>query len=63
MKAKKYKIGTREFVGGIVRDVYEDADGRQFVYDDDEEPVYGVWLLVDEPTSIKSEGVKPPESR
>ncbi len=40
----------------VTRDVYEELDGRQFVYDDDKLPVYGVWLLVDEPTSLPADG-------
>ena len=49
MKAKQ--IGQREFVDGSTRIVFEDARG-QYVLDDDEERVYGVWLLPDEPTPV-----------
>jgi hypothetical protein len=43
-------IGRRLFTDGIERDVYEDAQGRQYVLDPDGEKVYGVWLLpADEP--------------
>jgi hypothetical protein len=31
------------------RAVYQDNDGRQFVLDDEDNAVYGVWLLADEP--------------
>ena len=31
-----------EFVGGIMRPVYEEPGGRQYVFDDDGEQVYGV---------------------
>jgi hypothetical protein len=37
-------IGRRLFTDGIQRDVYEDADGRQYVIDGDGERVYGQWL-------------------
>jgi hypothetical protein len=30
------------------RPVYRDDTGRQYVLDDDGEPVYGVWLHLDE---------------
>jgi hypothetical protein len=41
-------IGIRRFVDGSQRVVYQEPDGRQFVLDDDLEPVYGVWILQDE---------------
>jgi hypothetical protein len=41
-------IGRRRFVDGSHRVVYQEPDGRQFVLDDDLEPVYGVWILQDE---------------
>jgi hypothetical protein len=37
-------IGRRLFTDGLERDVYEDAEGRQYVFDGDGERVYGVWL-------------------
>ena len=45
-------IGTREFLDGSTRLVYVEADGRQFVIDDDGQRLYGVWLYreADEPT-------------
>ena len=38
-------IGRVSFVDGATRDVYEDADGRQWVTRCDGERVYGVWLV------------------
>jgi hypothetical protein len=32
------------FVDGIERDVFEDADGRQYVLGRDGEKLYGTWL-------------------
>jgi hypothetical protein len=37
-------IGRVPFTDGVVRDVYEDADDRQWVIGHDGERVYGVWL-------------------
>jgi hypothetical protein len=37
-------VGRVLFVDGVVRDVYEDADGRQWVLGYVGERVYGVWL-------------------
>jgi hypothetical protein len=46
-------IGRVPFTDGVVRDVYEDADGRQWVVGHDGEKVYGVWLLpADEPVIV-----------
>jgi hypothetical protein len=36
------------FLGEIWRDVYEQPDGRQYVLDEDDEPVYGVWYIPQE---------------
>jgi hypothetical protein len=33
------------FLGEIWRDVYEQPDGRRYVLDDDDEPVYGEWYI------------------
>ena len=33
------------FVDAIKRTVFQQADGRQYVLDDDGEPVPGVWLI------------------
>ena len=46
-------IGSREFTDGSQREVYEDDDGRQFVLDDEGQPVYGVWIVVDEPVIVE----------
>jgi hypothetical protein len=37
-------VGRRLFTDGLERDVYEDAEGRQYVPDPDGVKVYGVWL-------------------
>jgi hypothetical protein len=42
------QLGERQFADGTTRPVYRDDDGRQFVFDDDGEPVYGTWLHPDE---------------
>jgi hypothetical protein len=50
-------IGRRLFTDGLERDVYEDAQGRQYVVDGDREQVYGVWLWpVDEPHVVATGG-------
>jgi hypothetical protein len=49
MAPKPRKIGSTRFTDGIERDVFEDAEGRQFV-EDDGELVAGQWLpSTDEP--------------
>ena len=46
-------VGRVPFVDGAARDVYEDADGRQWVAGHDGERVYGVWLPpADEPVVV-----------
>jgi hypothetical protein len=46
-------VGRVPFVDGVTRDVYEDADGRQWVGGYDRERVYGVWLApADEPVVV-----------
>ena len=46
---------------GRTRAVYEGPDGRQFVLDNDGEPVFGVWVLgpedADEPAIVHPGGV------
>ncbi len=37
-------VGHVLFVDGVVRDVYEDAEGQQWVLGYAGERVYGVWL-------------------
>jgi len=48
------ELGNRDFVDGAVRIVYQDEVGRQFVYDDEGERAYGVWLApeADEPVVV-----------
>ena len=46
-------IGERPFVDGTTRPVLEDGAGRQYVLDDDSNPVYGVQLPpADEPIEV-----------
>lgn len=33
------------FTDGLMRPVFEGARGRQYVIDDDGEPVYGLWFV------------------
>jgi hypothetical protein len=50
-------IGRRLFTDAIERDVYEDPEGRQYVFDGDGVKVYGVWLpLADEPNAVTEGG-------
>ncbi|HEV8061374.1 MAG TPA: hypothetical protein VGP68_15960 [Gemmataceae bacterium] len=42
------QLGERQFTEGTTRPVYRDDDGRQYVLDDEGEPVYSVWLHPDE---------------
>jgi hypothetical protein len=45
-------IGRVPFTDGIDRDVYEDAEGRQYIQGDDGK-VYGTWVsLADEPDIV-----------
>jgi hypothetical protein len=51
------QLGARQFIDGTTHPVYRSDDGRQYVFDDDGEPVYGVWLHPDEyqePVIIKA---------
>ena len=41
-------IGYRSFVDGTTRPVWRETDGRQFVIDDDGQPVYGTWIYPDD---------------
>jgi hypothetical protein len=51
MAPKRHKVGSTRFTDDIERDVFEHAEGRQFV-EDDCEMVARQWLLpVDEPTT------------
>jgi hypothetical protein len=49
LKMNAHQIGVIPFIDGVTRSVYLNADGRQFVFDDDGKPIYGVWLHVDAP--------------
>jgi hypothetical protein len=41
-------LGGRQFTDGAVRRVFAETDGRQFVLDDDDDRVFGVWLSLEE---------------
>jgi hypothetical protein len=46
-------VGRVLFVDGVTRDVYKDANGRQWVIGYDGERVYGVWSLpADKPVIV-----------
>jgi hypothetical protein len=50
-------VGRRLFTDGLERDVYEDAQGLQYVLDGNGERVYGVWLWpADEPFVVPANG-------
>jgi hypothetical protein len=54
--AEPCRVGRVPFEDGAERDVFEDADGRQYVRGYDGEPVYGVWLPpVEEAVVVSSE--------
>jgi hypothetical protein len=38
-------IGQPRFTDGPTRPVYRDSDGRQFVFDDAENGLAGVWIF------------------
>jgi hypothetical protein len=38
-------IGHRHFVDDSTRPIFEQVDGRQYVFDDDGKRVYGVWII------------------
>ena len=42
------QLGESQFTDATTRPIYRDGDGRQFILDEDGEPVYGVWLHPDE---------------
>jgi hypothetical protein len=49
-------IGRAPFADGVTREVYEDADGRQWVAGYEGERVYGVWVMPpDEPVVVSTE--------
>lgn len=37
-------IGCRDFIDGSRRPVHVDDDGNQYVYGDNWQPIYGVWI-------------------
>ena len=45
-------LASVSFLDGITRPVFLDLDGRQFVLDNDGQPVYGFWVYIDEPQII-----------
>jgi hypothetical protein len=50
-------IGRRLFTDRLGRDVYEDGERRQYVFDPDGERVYGRWLLpADKPYAVSTTG-------
>jgi hypothetical protein len=51
-------IAIIPFIDGCMRDVFFDADGRQFVLDDNGEPMYGVWIYIDEPEIVAAAVVR-----
>jgi hypothetical protein len=50
-----HQIGLVPFIDGITRPVILGADGRQYVLDDDGQPIYGEWILIDEPELVTRE--------
>jgi hypothetical protein len=45
-------LGSIPFADGVTRTVYLDADGGQFVLNEDGTRIRGEWLYVDEPEVI-----------
>lgn len=45
---RSMQLGNRPFTRGTTRPVYRCDGGRQYVIDDDDAPVYGVWLHPEE---------------
>jgi hypothetical protein len=50
-----HQIGVVPVIDGIIRPVFLGADGGQYVLDDDGQPIYGVWLVIDEPEVVMRE--------
>jgi hypothetical protein len=46
------QIGVVPFNDGITRPVILGADGRQYVFNDDGQRIYGEWILIDEPEVV-----------
>jgi hypothetical protein len=47
-------IGSILFTDGIARPALLDVDGRQYVLDNDGNPVYGSWIYFDEPLIVRA---------
>jgi hypothetical protein len=47
-------LASIPFIDGIVRPVFLDVDGRQYVLDNDGNAVYGSWIYVDEPLIVRA---------
>lgn len=52
MRTDAKPIASIPLMGGVTRPVYLDADGRQYVLDDNSRPVHGVWVYIDEPMIV-----------
>jgi len=49
-------VASVPFIDGVTRPFYLDADGRQYVLDNDGNPVYGSWIYIDEPITTAATG-------
>jgi hypothetical protein len=45
-------VGSVPFIDGVFRPVFLDLDARQCVLDDDGQPIYGVWVYIEEPEIV-----------
>jgi hypothetical protein len=45
------------FVDGISRDVYLDDGDRPYIFGEDGQPVYGVWIYIDESEIVTRAGI------
>ena len=45
-------IGSIPFADGIARPAFLDAGDRQYLLDEEGQPVYGVWVYIDEPEMV-----------
>jgi hypothetical protein len=39
------RIVARVLIDGTWRDIYQQPDGRQYVFDEDDEPIHGAWHM------------------
>jgi len=39
-------LASVSFIDGVTRTVFLDVDGRQYVLDNDGNPVYGSWIYI-----------------